>query len=325
VTIASLNVQRLFDTTDEPGISDVVLTRTAFETRVSRLARYVRRVLHSPDILGVQEVENLPTLRAVAAAINQQTVDEGSANPLYDAFLEPGNDPGGIAIGALVKRTRMEVLDHHQEGRWALFVNPLTGREELLNDRPPFVVVARGPGYGGQRPSIAVIVNHLRSLSGIESATDGPRVRAKRAAQAEFLADLVQRRQRANPFERLIVVGDMNAFAFSDGLADVVGTIRGVPAPSDTVVQPTTDRVNPDLVNLSARLPASERYSYVFDGSAQILDHALVSPALAPEVAAFVYARGNADAPEVWRADPRRIGRVSDHDGLLVYLRLGGR
>lgn len=325
VTVASLNVQRLFDTTDDPGVSDAVLTPAAFQNRLTRLARYVRRVLRSPDVLAVQEVENLPVLRALAAAINQQALEEGGASPAYEAFLEPGNDPGGIAVGALVKRARLDVLDHHQEGRWAPFVNPVTGREELLNDRPPFVVVVRGPGYAGTRPRLTVVVNHLRSLTGIESATDGARVRAKRAAQAEFLADLVQRRQRIDPFERMLVVGDMNAFDVSDGLVDVVGTIRGVPAPRETVAHPTADRVDPDLTMLSARLPPSERYSYVFDGSAQVLDHALVSRTLAPEVTGFAYARGNADAPEVWRTDPRRVGRVSDHDALLVYLRLGQR
>ena len=34
------------------------------------------------------------------------------------------------------------------------------------------------------------------------------------------------------------------------------------------------------LVNLMDTLPASERYSYVFDGNSQVLDQILVSPRL---------------------------------------------
>ena len=41
---------------------------------------------------------------------------------------------------------------------------------------------------------VTVIVNHLRSLSGIDG-TDGERIRAKRQAQAEFLAALIQAHQ----------------------------------------------------------------------------------------------------------------------------------
>ena len=70
---------------------------------------------------------------------------------------------------------------------------------------------------------VTVIVNHLRSLSGIDG-TDGDRIRAKRRAQAEFLAALIQAHQAT---ERVISIGDYNAFPFNDGFVDVVGTIKG--------------------------------------------------------------------------------------------------
>jgi hypothetical protein len=323
-TIGTVNVQRLFDTRDDPGVGDVVLTALAFQTRVARLTRYVREVMRSPDIVAVQEVENLATLQTLADVLNQVNGGAG-ASTNYDAYLEPGNDPGGINVGVLVNRVRVRVVDVAQVGAATLFRNPATGRLETVNDRPPLVVVVRGPGQLGRRPPLTLVVNHLRSLTDIESPTDGARVRAKRAAQAEFLAELVQQRQRANPFERLLVVGDLNAFGVNDGLVDVVGTIRGAPTPATHVVRASSDLVEPNLVDLLGLLPAQERYSYVFDGTAQVLDHALASAALMPDIAGAAYARGNADAPEVWRNDPRRVGRASDHDGLVVYVRPGSR
>ena len=119
----------------------------------------------------------------------------------------------------------------------------------------------------------------------------------------------------------MLVVGDLNAFEFSDGYVDVVGTMRSIPAPREHVVQATRDLLDPDLVNLGDLVSAGARYSYVFDGVAQTLDHMLASGALLPAVTAFGYVRGNADAPEVWRSDATRPERVSDHDPALVYIR----
>ena len=75
-------------------------------------------------------------------------------------------------------------------------------------------------------------------------------------------------------------------------------------------------------MNLGDLVPAEARYSYVFNGVAQTLDHMLASPALLPAVTAFGYVRGNADAPEVWRSDATRPERISDHDPALAYIRV---
>jgi hypothetical protein len=61
----------------------------------------------------------------------------------------------------------------------------------------------------------------------------------------------------------------------------------------------------------------------VFDGNAQVLDHALANPALRPWVSGFAYARSNADFPESLRGDAARPERLSDHDASIVYLALG--
>src|SRR5207248_10263817 len=62
-TIASTNLERFFDTTNDPGISDVALTPAAFETRLRKASLMIRTVMRSPDIVGVEEMENLTTLQ----------------------------------------------------------------------------------------------------------------------------------------------------------------------------------------------------------------------------------------------------------------------
>lgn len=319
--VASFNLQRFFDTTDDPGVGDTVLTAAAYDTRLRKASLHIRRLMRLPHIIGVQEVENLATLQALAARLNRDAREARALKTRYEAYLEEGNDPGGIDVGLLVDRARVEVLQVVQEGRGERFRAP-GGQLDVVHDRPPLIVQARVTWPVVSTRPLIVIVAHMRSLIDIDSATSGARVRAKRAAQAESLALMVDRRLAPDPTAPLLVVGDMNAFEFSDGYVDVVGTVRGTPAPRDEVVQPTRDLVMTDLINLVDGLPAQDRYSYVFDGVAQTLDHMLVSPGLFDSVTAFGHVRGNADAPEIWRSDATRPERISDHDPALVYLRL---
>jgi predicted extracellular nuclease len=239
-------------------------------------------------------MENLTTLQTVAARVNADAVAAGLPDPGYTAYLVEGNDIGGIDVGLLVKTApvaggvpRVEVVSVVQEGLTTTYTNPNTGGQEILNDRPPLVGELVHPLRDGSALPLTVIVNHLRSLNDIADETPqgtgtvGGRVRAKRAAQAEFLGNLVQARLTPRPGERLLLVGDFNAFEFNDGLVDVIGTIKGAPAGAGSVVLASPDLVNPNLVDLleAAVLPA-QRYSYVFDGNAQVLDHLLASRAL---------------------------------------------
>src|SRR5204863_3493241 len=183
------------------------------------------------------------------------------------------------------------------------FANP-DSSTSLLNDRPPLVLratIARPDSLGTL--SFTVIVNHLRSLSGIDDptagsngwATEGDRVRHKRQAQAEYLANLIQARQAGDPTELIVTVGDMNAFAVNDGYVDVIGTIKGTPAPASQVTLASADLVNPDLTNLIDTLPAAQQYSYNFDGNAQTLDHIIVNQKALALLTRFAYARDDSD------------------------------
>lgn len=319
--VASFNLQRFFDTTDDPGVGDAVLTAAAYETRLRKASLYVRRLMRLPHIIGVQEVENLATLQALAARLNRDAREARELKTRYEAYLEEGNDPGGIDVGLLVDRARVEVLQVVQEGRGEQFRAP-SGQLDVVHDRPPLIMQARVTWPAVSSRPLTVVVAHMRSLIDIDSPTSGARVRAKRAAQAESLALMVDRRLSSDTAAPLVVIGDMNAFEFSDGYVDVVGTVGGHPAPREQVVQPTRDLLTPDLINLVDGVPAADRYSYVFDGVAQTLDHMLVSPGLLPAVTGFGHVRGNADAPEVWRSDATRPERISDHDPALVYLRV---
>jgi hypothetical protein len=194
----------------------------------------------------------------------------------------------------------------------------------LLNDRPPLLLEARQVADGSDFP-IVVIAIHGRSLSSIDSATRGERTRAKRLAQAQFVAAEVQALQDANPDINLVVTGDFNAFEFTDSYVDVTGHMKGEVAPGDNLVctdegGDCSDMVNPDLINQVLMIPEGERYSFIFRGNAQVLDHALTSSGLDELVRDFSYGRGNTDAAVDLINDGSTILRASDHDGLVLFM-----
>jgi hypothetical protein len=125
---------------------------------------------------------------------------------------------------------------------------------------------------------------------------------------------------------RTLVIGDFNAFEFTDGYVDAVGQIKGDFDPAVSLLS-GPDLVAPELVNLvDTAIAAEERYSFIFGGSAQVLDHGLVSAGLLPLVRGAGFGRGNADAA-VDLVDDDGVDnlplRSSDHDGLVVYLETG--
>ncbi|MGZ4779152.1 MAG: Calx-beta domain-containing protein, partial [Thermoanaerobaculia bacterium] len=341
-TVASYNMERFFDTVDDPGKSDVALTVTAFNNRLSKASLAIRDYLRMPDIIGVEEMENLTTLQTLATKISNDAIAASEPDPQYVAYLVEGNDIGGIDVGFLVKTApvvgstpRVTVTTVVQESAGTLFVNP-DSSTELLNDRPPLRLMAVINTATGASYPVTVIVNHLRSLSGVNDdsvgsgsngwATTGQRVRAKRQKQAEDLANLVQARQAADSSERIILIGDFNAFEFNDGLGDSMNVIAGTPVPDNQTAVPGdgVDLVNPDLVNLDNTPPPQERYSYNFDGSAQTLDHLLVNSALIGTTVArrIEHARVDSDFPEVARNNPATPSRLSDHDPLVGFFQV---
>ena len=100
-----------------------------------------------------------------------------------------------------------------------------------------------------------------------------------------------------------MIVGDLNAYAQEDPL-----------------------RVLAEAGWRDAFAGQAMPYSYVYNGEAGRLDHALLSPALAARLAGAAEWHTNADEPVTagYRERPDAAGpwRSSDHDPLLLGLRL---
>ncbi len=320
-SVAGMNLENFFDDEDDPAMKEDIVTTEAFEKRLKKISMAIRNYLKTPDVIGVIEVENLSAIKRLAKKINEDATASGKPNPKYEAYLIEGNDPRGIDSGFLVKSSRVKVIEVKQFGKDEKFTNPNNKEDALLNDRTPLMLRASIDDPKTNKPfEFTVVVNHLKSFLGVDDQKDGgARVRLKRKLQAEFLAKFVQERQQANPQERMILLGDFNAYQFNDGIGDTIGTIKGMPAPKDGVMNFSEDLVNPDLTNLVDLIKPDQKYSYSFDGNGQALDHFLVNAAMKKYVNGFGFAHLNADFPEIYRNDDTRVERFSDHDSAIAY------
>jgi hypothetical protein len=117
-----------------------------------------------------------------------------------------------------------------------------------------------------------------------------------------------------------VVGGDLNAFQFNDGYNDLVGILKG--SSNQNVLVPSKTVYQTGLINLADFIDAKTRYSYVFDGSAQILDHILINRSAQERAVKFGYARVDADFPKIYANDFTRPERLSDHDAPIAYFSL---
>jgi hypothetical protein len=305
-------------------------TGTAAQKRKAALA--IRDVMQSPDIIGHIEILDLATLQTLADEVNGLAVAAGEADPGYQAVLIPAPNPANTQnVGFLVKTARIRIDAVTQERATETFINPVNGRTEILHDRPPLVLRATVDPAGADPRQIIVVVNHLRSFIDVELVGgEGVRVRAKRTAQAESLAGLLQELQTADPSTAVISIGDYNAYQFNDGYTDPIAVITGRPTPDDqVVVDESPDLVTPNFANLTDELPPASRYTFIFEGTPQALDHVLVNTVAHSYLRRYAIARANADFPESASADfagnPARPERSSDHDMPVAYFKFPPR
>lgn len=151
--------------------------------------------------------------------------------------------------------------------------------------------------FGGE--AVVVINNHLKSKGGDEPLFGRFQLHslyteAQRNQQAEVLAAFVAALKAGDPNVKIVLLGDLNDFQFSATLATLGAA---------------------GLANLTDTLPENARYTYVYDGNSQALDHILVSMNLLPGAEYQVLHLNS----EFAVGDPLRF---SDHDPLLVRLNL---
>jgi hypothetical protein len=181
-----------------------------------------------------------------------------------------------------------------------------------LFSRPPLTLhLSIFPDSCFEPMNVWLIVNHWKSKS--EDEVGFEFTLARRNEQAAFVADLYHKLTKPNPSAKVILLGDLN---------DVPGS------------QPLEVLRQAGLKNISDDIPQGNRYTYIFHGVSQLLDHILVNGSIENQLIAAVPLHFNADYAEDYSREGTNLLRSSDHDPLLawfgnldhqVYLPLIGR
>lgn len=241
--------------------------------------------------LAIRVQLGAPDIVAVAEVEDLELLESlGTRAGNYKAVLLKGCDFGNINVGVLYNEDRVRRLGELQlQGEAPEFRNGRCtlpdGRAftQYLYDRPPLLV-----DFAIGQALITVIVNHWRSRIGGNET--------ERVASAEHLASQIQQLGREN----VIVLGDFNDTEDSSSLL--------------------TFAERSGMSNLTWQIPEPNRYSLLFDGVSQALDHIFVSPSLTAMIRAFGFAHYNADFPASLADRADTAVRAADHDAPYVVL-----
>jgi predicted extracellular nuclease/ABC-type phosphate transport system substrate-binding protein len=310
LTIASFNLENLdpSDTSDPNG------------NRFNRLASVIVNSLKSPDILGLQEIQDnngatdngtvdpsttLNTLIAAIQAAGGPTYQFRQINPVNN---QDGGEPGGnIRPVFLFNPTKVSFVDRAGGGSTTANTVVNNGGVPQLQFSPGRIDPNNTAFSASRKPlagefvfnnkTLFIVVNHFNSKGGDNPLFGNvqPPVlssEAKRVQQAQIVNSFVTSLLSVDPNADVVVVGDLNDFEFSNPITTLKGTI---------------------LSDLIDNVGQNDRYTFNFDGNGQVLDHILVSNHLftaSPQI-------------DIVHANSDFAVQATDHDPPLARLSVG--
>lgn len=296
--VASLNVLNFFTTLNQRGAN----TSAELTRQRAKLVEAIAGL--DADVLGLMEIENNGTvaLADLAAAVNARV---GAGTYSYIDAGQPGTD--AITVAMLYKPARVSPVGSAQvpgDSRFAV----------AGGSRPP---VAQRFAAASNNGGFWMVVNHFKSKGSCPSTANDPDQdygqgcwNASRSTQAAALKDWVAGLTSSSGETDVLMMGDFNAYLNED-------PIKALEAAGHEA--------------LLKRLPADQRYTYVFSGESGALDHAFASSTLKNQVSGVAVWHINAEEPLVldynteFKTDDRYAAtayRSSDHDPVLVGLTL---
>ncbi|RXH55910.1 choice-of-anchor D domain-containing protein [Granulicella sibirica] len=310
--VGTLDLNRFYSPT-----GPVAVTAAAYQTRLTKAALAIVDSLGSPDILSLQEVQDLATLTDLATAVNTL------AGTTYVPYLTPGPDTSSLNLGFLVNSKTVVTDSVKQLEASATYTNS-TGTA-VLWERPPLVLNAEFVRTGKNYP-VSVFNVHLTPRDNIGDATLGPDIRLHRAAQAADLSSLVQTYQTAG--SNVVVAGNFNAFQFNDGYVDVLGVVTGSPAAASAVTLYQATSTTAALTNFTTQVASTSQYNYIERGNAESIEHILASAtvpdtstasaSLASYVSAVTQPHFTADFAATNANSPTTPAGLTPHDGFVT-------
>lgn len=285
--------------------------------RVPELARQVKTILQTPDILGLIEVGDddgskksdvVDATENITAIINEIKKQTGIEYGMMTVSPEDGKDGGWpemhIRNVILYRKDRLKPIMFNQgdyktdteivqsDGKIHLTYNPgrIGNNDPVFNEvRKPVIAQFEFKGK-----NIFVIANHLKSKRADHKiyGSKQPVVRYSedvRIPEAKKINEFVKNILKLDPNATIISHGDINDFEFSPTIKEMKGE---------------------ELIDTISELPENERYTYVYQGNSQTLDNILINKKYKDKV--------NVDVIRVNSEFTKAQGSFSDHDPVFI-------
>lgn len=307
VKVASFNVLNYFTTIDQAGAqcyptytrSDCRGADSAAEFTRQRDKIIAAMLAIDADVLALIEMENNGST-AINNLIDGLNAKAGAGT--YAAIADPPTGVGtdAIKVGLIYQPARLTPVGAARSSTDPIFDRLPVAQTFRLNNGEAFTA----------------IVNHFKSKGSCPPSASDPNAEygqgcwnIKRVQQAEALLAFIADLQAGAGDDDVLVIGDLNSY----GKEDPIQTL-----------------VNGGLTNESARF-IDQPYSFVFDGQAGYIDHALTTNSLSAAVTGVTEWHINADEPAVidynTEFKPQDLYtptpyRSSDHDPVVLGLEL---
>ncbi|MFD2683182.1 chitobiase/beta-hexosaminidase C-terminal domain-containing protein [Bacillus seohaeanensis] len=303
LTIASYNVENFSSKTDD--------------AKVTKLAKAIVESLKQPDIIGLTEMQDNngetddgttasdESFQTLIAKISELGGPTYAYTDIAPEDKQDGGVPGGnIRVGFLYNKDRVSLAEGtkgtatqsvgFENGSLTLNPGRIDPTNPAFNDsRKPLAAQFE---FNGE--PIIVVANHFNSKGGdlpLFGKVQPPVLGSEeqRMEIATIVNNFVKDIKTKDPDANIVLTGDFNDFVFSNPLKTLKGN---------------------ELTNMIEKVPATERYSYTYQGNSQVLDHILVSNNLAESTAV--------DIVHINSSFTEAEGRASDHDPVLIQVAL---
>jgi predicted extracellular nuclease len=322
IRVGSANVENFFTTLND-GTNKCPPSNTADDCRgANNAAEFTRQrtkvveelVGLNADAVALMELQNngATAIQSLVDALNARL---GATVYARVPFAATGGGTDAIQVGMIYKPSRLSL------------VGAALSDTAAINNRAPMAQTFAA--LNGEK--FTLVANHLKS-KGCSDFAAGPGdadsgdgqgcFNARRVQQVDELRAFVAQVQSSSGVADTLLVGDFNAYAKEDPIADLTG--NGF-----------VDQIGRFLDVPGAN---SYGYSYVFNGSSGRLDHAIANNTLSPKVTGVTEWHINADEPLVidYNQEFKQPAcatcgpdyytptpyRASDHDPIVLGLNL---
>jgi predicted extracellular nuclease len=195
--IVFYNTENLYDTIDDPGVSDEEFLPSS--KNVWSTEKYNTKIKHISSVLAAVDSVNLPAIIGLAEIENQSVLNDlVSSDALkkgkYKIIHEESCDPRGIDVALLYKPSIFKEISHSEIPVYYNNADEKATRECL------YVC-----GIVNKKDTIHIIVNHWKSRSGGTEKTQ-----PKRIVYAQTIRRVVDSVFAVRPNANILLMGDFN-------------------------------------------------------------------------------------------------------------------